>query len=47
MFLNISIINDTILESNETFTLTIDPPSDVTSVDPSEATVTIVDDDSE
>ena len=47
MFINISITNDIILENNETFALTIDPSSDVISVDPSEATVKIVDDDSE
>ena len=45
--LNISITNDTICENNETFALTINSSSDVTSVDPDKATVTIVDDDSE
>ena len=45
--LNISITNDNIVEMNETFSLTIDPSSDVTVVDPDDAVVTIVDDDSE
>ena len=43
---NISITNDAILEQNETFALTIDPSSNFTIVDPDEATVIIVDDDS-
>lgn len=45
---NISIINDDILERNETFTLTIDQstlPSSVTIGDTSQATVIIEDDD--
>jgi len=45
---NISIINDTILEENEIFHLTIDPsslPEDVSVGYPVLATVTIVDDD--
>ena len=45
--LNISITNDNILEDNETFALIIDPPSGITAVDPSRATVIIADDDSE
>ena len=46
----ISISNDDIVEDTETFTLSINPsslPSDVTVDDPSQATVTIIDDDSE
>ena len=45
---DIPINNDGIYESNENFTLTINPsslPTDVTVGDPGEATVTIVDDD--
>ena len=45
--LNISINNDDIVEQNETFTLTITPPSGIMAVDPDIAVVTIVDDDSE
>ena len=45
--LNISIDNDNIVEMNETFSLTINPSSDVMVVDPNNAVVTIVDDDSE
>ena len=45
--LSISITNDNIVEMNETFSLTINPSSDVMVVDPDEAVVTIVDDDSE
>ena len=45
--LSISITNDNIVEMNETFSLTINPSSDVTVVDPDDAVVTIVDDDSE
>ena len=45
--LNISINNDDIVEQNETFSLTITPPSDIITVDPNTAVVTIVDDDSE
>ena len=45
--LSISIDNDNIVEMNETFSLTINSSSDVTVVDPDEAVVTIVDDDSE
>ena len=44
---NISIINDAILEQNETFTLNICPPDDFFVIDPDEAVVTIVDDESE
>ena len=43
----ISITNDNIVEMNETFSLTINPSSDVMTVDPYNAVVTIVDDDSE
>ena len=42
----VSIINDNLLEGNETFTLTLDPlllPSDVIIGNPAEAIVTIVD----
>ena len=42
----VSIINDNLLEGNETFTLTLNPlllPSDVIIGDPTEAIVTIVD----
>ena len=42
----VSIINDNLLEGNETFTLTLDPlllPSDVIVGNPAEAIVTIVD----
>ena len=44
---NVPINDDDILEGNETFMLTIDPslPDGVTRGTPSEATVTIVDDD--
>ena len=45
---NVSINNDDIFEGNEDFTLTIDPsslPGDVNVGNPSQATVTIVDDD--
>ena len=45
--LNISINNDNIVEMNETFSLTITPPNDIMTVDPDNAVVTIVDDDSE
>ena len=45
--LSVSINNDNIVEMNETFTLTITPPNDVMTVDPDNAVVTIVDDDSE
>ena len=45
--LNISITNDNIVEMNETFALTITPTNDVMTVDPDDAVVTIVDDDSE
>ena len=45
--LSISIDNDNIVEMNETFSLTINSSSDVTVVDPDDAVVTIVDDDSE
>ena len=46
---SVMIYNDNILEGNENFTLTINPsslPSGVTVGDPSQATVTIVNDDS-
>ena len=43
---NILITNDTLLELNETFTLNICPPDDFFVIDPDEAVVTIVDDDS-
>ena len=46
----ISITNDDVVEDTETFTLSINPsslPSGVTVDDPSQATVTIIDDDSE
>ena len=42
----VSIINDNLLEGNETFTLTLNPlllPSDVIIGDPAEAIITIVD----
>ena len=42
----VSIINDNLIEGNETFTLTLNPllvPSDVIGGHPAEATVTIVD----
>ena len=45
---SVSIINDNILEGNETFNLIINPsslPSEVTVTNPSQATVVIVDDD--
>ena len=45
---NVSIINDNILEDNETFNLIINPsslPSEVIVTDRSQAIVTIVDDD--
>jgi len=48
--LNIAITDDNILEPDESFTITIDQstlPNGVMVVDPSEATVTIVDDDGE
>ena len=45
--LDISINNDNIVEMNETFSLTITPPNDVMAIDPDNAVVTIVDDDSE
>ena len=45
--LSISIDNDNIVEINETFSLTINSSSDVMTVDPYNAVVTIVDDDSE
>ena len=47
---NISINNDNIYEGDEDFMITIDPstlPDDVSVGNPGEATVTIVDDDSE
>ena len=45
--LNISINNDNIVEMNETFSLTITPPNDIImTVDPDNAVVTILDDDS-
>ena len=46
--LNISIYDDNVFEDNESFTLTINPsslPSGVTSGNPVETTVTIVDND--
>ena len=43
---SISIINDDILEQNETFALTIDTSGGFAIVDPDKAVVTIVDDDS-
>ena len=45
---NVPIINDTISEANETFTLTIDPsslPTGSTVGTPGSAVVTIIDDD--
>ena len=42
----VPIINDDLLEGNETFTLTLNPlllPSDVIAGHPAEATVTIID----
>jgi len=45
---NVSIINDSIFEFDENFTLTIistSHPSNVTMTDPAQTTVTIVDDD--
>ena len=48
--LNIVITDDNILEDDETFNLTIDQsslPDGVVVVDPSQVTVTIVDDDGE
>ena len=45
---NVPITDDTILEGDENFMLTIDPsslPNDVTRGNPGEATVNIVDDD--
>ena len=45
--LSISVTNDNIVEMNETFSLTINSSSDVTVVDPYNALVAIVDDDSE
>ena len=47
---NVSLKNDNILESNETFKLAIDPsslPNSVTVGDPGETTVTILDNDGE
>ena len=47
---DIPITDDTMLEGNENFMLTIDPsslPNGVTHGDPDQATVTIVDNDSE
>ena len=46
----ISITNDDVVENNESFTLSINPsslPLGVTVGDPSQTTVTIIDDDSE
>ena len=43
---DISITNDAILEQSEIFTLNICPPDDFFVIDPDEAVVTIVDDDS-
>lgn len=43
--LNISIINDNILEENENFTLSVVPSSHVTIGDPGKATVVILNDD--
>ena len=45
--LSVSINNDDIVEMNETFSLTITPPNDIMAIDPDNAVVTIVDDDSE
>lgn len=48
--ISIPIFNDEFIEENETFNLTINPSSlssGVTIGDPSQATVTILDDDSE
>ena len=45
--LNISITDDTSLEMNETFIVSINSSNDALPVDPDEALVTIVDDDSE
>ena len=45
---NVSITDDNVLEDDENFSLTIDPsslPSNVTADNPSQATVTIVDND--
>ena len=47
---DISITNDDVVENNESFTLSINPsslPLGVTVGDPSQTTVTIIDDDSE
>lgn len=49
VILDVPIINDDIVETNESFILTIDPsslPSNVVVGDPYEATVTILNDDS-
>ena len=46
--MNVSLTDDNIFERNERFMITIDPsslPNNVTVGDPSEATVTIVDND--
>ena len=43
---SISIIDDSTLEQNETFVLTMDTSSDFTTVHPDKAVVTILDDDS-
>ena len=45
--LSISINNDNIVETNETFSLTINSSNDIMAIDPDNAVVTIVDDDSE
>ena len=45
--LSILVNNDDMVEMNETFSLTINPPNDIMTVDPDNAVVTIVDDDSE
>ena len=45
--LNISITDDTLLEMNETFVVSINSSGDALPVDPDETLVTIVDDDSE
>jgi len=44
---SVMIYNDTILENDESFILTIDPSSTPDGVSDGQATVTIVDDDSE